>query len=273
MQFIRFNIKKIIKRLVERAKNSTIFIFIGIILFLFSSVITISQGEGVIRGLYHKTDVGYKNQLLDKFSKLNAGINVGIFIEKFGSPTFKTKKENTDIYEYIFLDDKYYYLQVLTDSEGTVLAYSITTRDENFNPVILIPSQKNKVVLGKTKFIDLGEPDKIISRLGVHDFYYSESYYYGNPGFYQTYYFTQNEMGYINKINTDSQNFHDFDFERDDMGKIKDDMKSSDDDIAYFRENSVVNTFTVAAPLISLNSDLSESIQFGPDKYMVRVIE
>ena len=275
-------LKQSINKLVKRAKKSPTFIFIGIILLFFSSIITIAQGGNIIKELYYKTNIGYKNQLLSKINKLNAGVNIGIFIEYFGAPTFKTKKKDIDIYEYVFLDDNCYYIQVLTDFDDSVLAYSVTTRDEQFNPKITIPLSraivKNgeltgdkdislNVELGKTRFIELGEPYEIVSRLGAHDFYYSEKYYFGNPGLYQSYYFTQNEMGYIKNI--DSQ---DFDLEFDDLGVKKEKMKSTDKDITEFRKNFIVNTYTVTAPLVDFDDELFKDIQFGPNKYQVRVI-
>lgn len=275
-------LKQNINKFVKRAKKSSTFIFIGIILLFFSSIITIAQGGDIIKQLYYKTNIGYKNQLLSKIDKLSAGVNIGIFIEYFGAPTFKTKLDDTNVYEYIFLDDKYYYIQALTDLDESVLAYSVTTRDKQFNPEITLPLSRAiiengkvigskdislKVELGKTRFVDLGKPNEIISRLGAHDFYYSERYYYGNPGFYQTYYFTQNEMGYIRNIAP-----QDFNLEVDDLGEKKEDIKSTDKDVSDFRKNFIINTYTITAPLVDFDSEIFKNLQFGPNKYQVRVI-
>lgn len=167
-------------------------------------------------------------------------------------------------------------MQALTDLEGTVLAYSVTTRDKNFNPAITIWTDKEiKIELGKTKFIELKEPNQITSYMGVHNFYYSEHYYFGNPGLYQSYYFTLSETGYMGDVSFDSPEYYDkidFDLEFDDSNARKDIIRPTDRDVIKFRENSIINTFTVTAPLGDFDGEVFKDVRFGPDLNQVRVM-
>lgn len=181
--------------------------------------------------------------------------------------------------EYIF-GSQYYWLQALVNDEGKVLAYGVTTRDVNFNPSFKIldglyyadkadPTNFNKakdgsmvITLGKTKFDEIdSEPENIFFSLGAHDFYYHEEYYFGNPGKYQSYFFAANESGYLD---VDYSNLPETtkDFE----------VKPSATSTSKFRENSIINTFYVTAPMEGYSNESIRKYFVGPDYNQVRVI-
>lgn len=180
--------------------------------------------------------------------------------------------------EYIF-GSKYYYVQALTDSANKVLAYGITTRDKNFIPSFTIlqdlyyadpknPSDETKlksgaeiITLGKTKFSDIGTPDNIFAYLGVHDFYYHEEYYYGNPGNYQSFFFAANESGYLD-VDNDSLDFF--------LSNKK--IDPMDSTVVTFRKNSIINTIYITAPGEGFDNVMLRKYLVGPDYNQVRAI-
>lgn len=44
-------------------------------------------------------------------------------------------------------------------------------------------------------FADLGRPDRAAGWVGAHSWHYFETYYFGNPGNYQTFVYSINDAG------------------------------------------------------------------------------
>ena len=260
-----------LRTIVDRAKSSSIFIAISVILVLLSSLITLVQGQHILRSFYYET-IGYKSQLLGSLEKLSPEANIGYFENILGPAVFIRTLEKTATREYIFVN-KLFYVQTLTDKDGRALAYSVTTRNENFNPAFVLPfcfsdfgseCRTKSVILGKTKFIELdhlfGAAQEAVSYVGAHNIYYSERYGGGNPGLYQTFAFSLNELGYIAAYPPAGP-----------FGVV--DIKNPE--INRFRNEGVVNTYTVIGPFTKIE-DFGESwvgeFIFGPDTNQVRVL-
>ncbi|MFA5072741.1 MAG: ETEC_3214 domain-containing protein [Nitrospirota bacterium] len=182
-----------------------------------------------------------------------------------------------EIKEYIF-GNQYFYLQVLTDKSGRVLAYGVTTRKADFNPSFKIlehaftadtstPEDFSKaiplafnIILGKTHFSDFPHsPENISANHGARRFHYYEEYYFGNPGNYQSYYFGINDSGYVD-IDEDNVNI-----------LFKDEIDPNDKSVEAFRKRSTINTFFVTSPMRRDEPALKEHL-IGPDYDQVRVI-
>ena len=259
----------------DKLKKSPIALLVATILFLFSTFITISQGFTVVRDYYVST-IGYKKELLKQISGLNAGVHIDNFKNIFGTPLFVN---GTLIKEYIFVNN-YFYLQAITDSSGTILAYSITIREKNFNPQIdLGPYTSNniskKIILGETTYLglaDFSDPNEIFSYVGAHNYHYTEGYYFGNPGKYQTFIFSTNESGYNKEDHTDL------------LPLNSNDATISNSKIKEFRSEETINTYTVTAPLVDkedlnlrgyifYNYDNDDGFLLGPSYNQVRVLD
>lgn len=264
------------QELLEKMKESPEIIIIGLILVFLSSIITIYEG-GIILKNYYYDIFGQKNLALKKIQKLSAGVDIGYFKDILKNPVFinKTKCKNV---EYIFIDPLFY-IQTITDENEQVLAYSITTRKKDFNPVLeLGPYESAKgslsIVLGKSKFEELnylGEPQKIKSYVGAHDLFYGEEYYFGNPGNYQSYAFSLNEAGYcgIENKNCNNSIFPP-------MNIIDKEIKISNKQIQDFRKGGIINTYTVTAPLTSLEiifCDPDSPMPYGVNYNQVRILK
>lgn len=186
--------------------NNPILVTSIIIITLFSSLLTLNQGLGLFDKIF--SIFTYRSQLYSKLENLNPGVNISIYIDKFGQPTI-TKSINKNK-EYIFVN-KYFYLQAITDENGIVSYFSVTSKDSNFTPSFLTPDRSRTITLNRSTFIDFAPiitvtTDKYIGisyspecegYMGAHDFYYYEIDYLGNPGKYQTSVVGLNDAGSI----------------------------------------------------------------------------
>lgn len=196
------------------------------------------------------------------------------------SPSEITEEVSEDINEYVFGSENYY-VQALTDMTNKVIAYAVTTRQEDFNPTITILQnaayQKDRktimattdIMLGKSTFSDLNKdleniyldrPDKILVNIGARRFYYQEEYYFGNPGNYQSYFFVINDAGIQNFDKIPSSFFE------------STDVDVQDPEVSEFRKESRFNTFQVTAPLEGFNNSELRKYMAGPDSDQMRVI-
>ena len=197
--------------------------------------------------------------------------DINYFEGLLGNPVFVNYSEYNGFKEFIFVNE-FFYTQAITNDSGRVLAYSITTRKEDFNPEIELGpyTTENKIIkvkLGKTKFYEIdgvsfGDPESIDSRLGVHDWFYSEEHYFGNPGNYQSYFFSVNQAGYGNEFYPPA---------------IKDqrDNTVKNPEIIDFRKNAIINTYTITVPMVNsktLGLSNNENYLLGPDYNQVRVL-
>ncbi|MDH4164351.1 MAG: hypothetical protein OEW15_16940 [Nitrospirota bacterium] len=185
--------------------------------------------------------------------------------------------ESKKIKEYIF-GNQYFYLQVLADTSGRVLAYGVTTRKADFNPSFRIlehaftgdksaPEDIKKavplafnIILGKTRFGDFPHtPENITANLGARRIHYHEEYYFGNPGDYQSYFIGVNDSGYVD-IDHDNMDFF-----------FNKEIDPTDKKVEAFRKKSTINTFFVTFPLGGDEPALREHL-IGPNYDQVRVI-
>jgi len=262
---------------INTIKRSNLFIIAGLVVVLLSSIITIAQGVSIIKNQYEKS-IGYKRELIKDLEQLTADVHIGYFTSILGNAVFVNKYENKgynvekikniDLTEYIFVN-KYCFVQALTDKNDQVLAYSITTRKSDFNPRLMLNiNPVVDVTLGKTKFKELPDVrvDNIVSYLGAHDFYYHEAYYFGNPGNYQTFIFTLNESGYAGI--EEELEFYTFIPPSKDF---KEKILISDPEIQEFRNEAIINTFTVSSPGKFFGESLN-NFRFGPDYNQIRIL-
>jgi hypothetical protein len=131
--------------------------------------------------------------------------------DDMGRPQFAPK----EFTEAVWID-RDFYVHTIADSDASVQAYSVTTRSKRFRPKFYPPggyyAQRRwplrrwerfryrtianaGVTLGKTRLIELGQPDCAASWLGAHNWHYFEKHYLGNPGYYQTFVYSINDAG------------------------------------------------------------------------------
>jgi hypothetical protein len=149
----------------------------------------------------------------------------------------------------------------------TVVVLSVTTRNGRFAPTLyrdhLISTEGTsiEVTLGRTTFGDLpGRPVGVAGALGARRYGYSEIYYFGNPGYYQTFAYSINDAGYVPRwgvVELLSQRGG-VNLGQTEKGSPLDETAVeaylADPLVERARRESVVNTLTVTAPMASLDA-------------------
>ena len=228
-----------VAQLLDKLKASPAFILLGVFVVLLSSLITISSGVSLLINLYGST-IGRKRLLLRNLRRLSAGVNIGYFESILGPPAFAKTSEPRR--EYVFIN-RDFYVQAITDLEGAVIGFSLTTRRKHFNPGLTLgpyslTGEGRTIRLGRTKFAEIdgfAKPSKLSCSLGARRFDYHEEFYFGNPGNYQSFIFAINDAGYRS---------HPY---------ISPEWELSVDDprVKAFRRDAIINTYTITAPHIS----------------------
>lgn len=268
-----------LEKIVSRIKKSDIAIIIGILIFLAASFSTLYQGYELAKTSY-LSSIGYKSFLLSNISKLTAGENFDYFKSVLGPPVF-TNKINDRITEYIFVF-KYCFVQaIVKNSSDSVVMYSITTREKDFNPVFRIWNGRDdwlSIVLGKSTFTDLtsinyggfgnGQFDNsVYLYVGAHDWSYAEKYWLGNAGNYQSYIFADNMSGYENWNGTHHSDSFNFPYS----------TTTNDSDFQRYRKMASINTYAITAPFIFLDKEIGftnniDGLIIGPDFNQIRIL-
>lgn len=208
--------------------------------------------------------------LEEVLTKLAAGVYVKIFDDLLGTPTFVN--EYGAVQERIYVFDEAY-VQAIVDGKHAVLAFSVTTRTDSFNPAFYFWNGTDRHVvvrLGKTRFSELNEmfggPDSYTGFVGARRVFYAEQLYLGNPSNYQYFVFAFNDAGYSNE-NSDLGALTDLPIEASE-GWVTDISPK----VQPFRSSTTINTLMITAPSVDPESILNGPTA-GPDYDQVRVLE
>jgi len=113
-------------------------------------------------------------------------------------PQFVRQDASGAVTEHVYvLPDAY--VQAVTDPDGVVQRFAVTTRSPNFHPTLGYGDDELlQVELGRTPFSDLGHlTNGVVGFLSARRFGYAESVYLGNRGRYLTYVLAHNDAGYV----------------------------------------------------------------------------
>lgn len=195
-----------------------------------------------------------KQIALDKVEKLVPGVDLSLYQDTFGKPTFINHKsffmnpndEMRKFVEYVFVD-KYFYLDAIVDAEGKVLYFAVTIRDKSFNPTF--KNQVFQVTLGISKYSDIpGRPRSAQGCYGANWFAYYETKYFGRSGAYEDFGFGLNSAGYstmsspsaYSGLLSTTHNCH---------GTLSDQEIES---VNALSADEIFNTYAVSAPFIQI---------------------
>ena len=242
--------------------GSPLFLLLSALVFILASLTTISNGISIL-ARHYRSSIGFKRNLHHQLRRLAAGVHIGYFEAILGPSAFcRTTGENR---EDTFVN-KYCYVQAITDPVGTVVLYSVTTRRKDFSPTLVLgpyalDNHSSKIRLGRTRFAELesfAKPQSITSNIAARRFYYYEEYYFGNPGKYQTFLLGIGDAGYCH---------------RDHPGiPVVCGEAIGNSAVREFRQNAVINTYAVSAPLL-IAKDLLKGFWFGANRDQVRVVD
>lgn len=155
--------------------------------------------------------------------------------------------------------EKHAWIQILVDDNDAVVRFSITVTDPRFKFSVRDLTWGHLAVrLGHSCFSDVqlgpGLPlDGRSLRIGTHNHEYAEAYWFGNPGNYQHYVISSNEIGtgeFGYSIQQDGPSWHR-------SGLLAHDNPSSADQSTFdsnapyasrFRSQTTINTLTILGP-------------------------
>lgn len=200
----------------------------------------------------------------ENIGELATEVQIDYFKKYLGDPVFVNYSEDRTQQEYVFVDEDFY-VQAVTNSDGKILAYAVTTRNGSFTPVLKLPD--DEVVLGVSKIGDVrGTPNRscygVVAATGG-SFYYEE-YYFGRPGMYQTYFLGVGGAGYLGPSSTHLGSLDgSFTYLKDAGNDAWGSLRSAQVDCAgvpeEFRTGQIISTYLIlAGPWAG-----SEGIKFG----------
>src|SRR6266540_1446330 len=152
----------------------------------------LAASRGIGRLVWNSVTRDY--QITRDLALLSCGVQVDHFQHVLGRPPQFVNRSEEHVEHVFVLRDAY--VQTVTDLNNKVLYFSITTRTPRFHPTL--EHYAHEVTLGHTTFEQLGyeQPDGVLASLGARRFSYSEAYYFGNPGGYNTFVYSMNDAGY-----------------------------------------------------------------------------
>jgi len=229
---------------------------------------------GAVRRGYRRT-LGRRRELAARLAKLACGVTTEHLESLLGPATFRRAIGEALIERVHVLSSVH--VQTVADAEGSVVRYAVTVTDRRFHPTFLLgvagnTPGANRVRLGHTRFGDITHrPVGVAVNLGARRVGYQEEYYFGNPGFYQTFHLAINDAGYLATSSLDWPAVHNEQMRRTDRLPAE----AGDPFLLLpatqaFRHSAVVNTFAVTTAHLS-DSPLAQ-IALGPDLDQVRLL-
>lgn len=172
-----------------------------------SAAAILAAAAGVYRWSlsWYRRTIGSRRDISHRLNQLAAGVTIRWAEERLGAPAFVRGVDlgatagRQAVTELIYRT-RHAWVQVLADRDGAVVRFSITVTDPKFafNTRDLTMNHL-AVKLGRDHFADIrqsfGEPRGYSLRVGAHNHEYSEAYYFGNPGNYQYYTLSYNDIG------------------------------------------------------------------------------
>ena len=241
------------------------------IIFITVLVIAISQITTLIKGAdsflkYYSSTYGWRSEEEAKINKLSASINISKFQEILGAPLFLRKSGTSG--EYIFKRQGYW-VQAITDDEGSVDLYAVTSCDETFKPRIRNSPSGRLIQLRETTFKKAHDGD--IPRLhyfisgATANSYFFEGAYLANPGNYQTIFWGYNDAC-SNNWDEETGLYH----VESHLEEYESGVNTEQSVIDIFRSKNSFNTFAVSSPSADIE-ELLEEFQIGVDRIQARV--
>ncbi|MFP5319540.1 MAG: ETEC_3214 domain-containing protein [Acidimicrobiia bacterium] len=146
---------------------------------------------------------GRYRHAIQKVVKLAANYQVDFFSSILGPPAMKTTARRIPpLTEWIWVDPLFF-VQAVTDNEGTIVRWAVTSRDKRFRPTFVVPGTP-PITLNETPFsgVDDNAVHEVEGWLAAHQGFYGERLYFGYPGSYQTFFLAISPTGYSEHVFT-----------------------------------------------------------------------
>ncbi|MFJ7990344.1 ETEC_3214 domain-containing protein [Streptomyces sp. NPDC096351] len=211
--------------------------------------------------------LGSRRHVISRIRKVATRVSPDYIEELFGEPTWVSEEtvhryqaENPVPAEELEVEltkrtwqlGRFGYLTTWSTS-STVEFYGLTTTSFWFRPRLKVGT--TLVKLGKSRISTLSDPDHVWPWVGARRFTYIESYFFGNPGGYRTWYVGVNDIGYYP------------------MAPVGWEEKSPAERQA-FRSVARINTVLVGTGSYQEAGDASIfANSFGPNQDLIRLLE
>lgn len=241
-------------------------------------------GISLVRWLtaaYQRT-LGRRRSDTRKIRTLVCGLHIAYVDSILGPPAFKFDRkdrlrnseapavaEEIDWIEYIYVLANGF-VQVRCHPDDAVGTIAITTTSRKFHPKLEIPGldpeAKFRLKLGRTTYAKIpASPNTAGIVIGAHRLWYLEKHWFGNPGYYQTYFVGYNDISFVGAPEPQHWAFIGDQLPRE--GPI--DLSNPPEGLDGFRRDLAPNTLLIVGP----NGEWEEfGAPVGVDSNMVRVL-
>ena len=183
----------------------TVGIIAAILVAVLDTLVFVRQGPSIARFFYMLTPFGRRRTLYKDLAKIAPGMQVGYATRVLGEPELRNMK---GAYQEFVYDKKDCYVQAVIGESNAILLLSVTARDSRFHPPTWVTRARwsprpdpTDSRLGRFGFDEIASPDRppdgVSGWCGARRYGYIESYYYGNPGNYQTFLLALNDAGHV----------------------------------------------------------------------------
>lgn len=270
---------------------------------LVAAIVAAITLASAVQNIYRRT-LGRRRRSHKALARLGTNAQLAFFTEILGEPPAirRSLPEQAPAqakqrilgkhWENIFVS-RDFFVQAITNTDDTVVQYSVTTRTKRFRARLVSPGHHylgpiNPILrrlrirresrpifdirLWKNSFSELNDPKRVRAWLGARRYGYTEEHWLGNPGHYQTYVFSMNDVGattgdivlLLNELIQSEpvrspERTWDFDFGDE---RIKD-MPA----LLAFRRSVKINSYSVVGPNIEVGG-----FPLGPDADVLRTL-
>lgn len=250
----------------------TLIITIGVIVVSIGTFLTnIREIHGLFGDVYQNIFLGKYHNEYDLIKGLNVGISLNYLVAKLGTPLFETeffRDEKGAIYYEMAYSAKPYFLHFVLNEDKSVVLYTVIARKEDFHPIIPLPGGK-EYKLGVSRLADLSDsPKHIAIDYSSKFWYYTETNYFGNLGFYRYYLFGLTPLG-TDYSKNESDNYPYFPSEEEiEKGLTKSEI------IEKKRKRYIPNAFCITSEFIDVDLlDYVQNYYLGFDYFYARTLD
>jgi len=252
-------------------------VLLGAAALLSAAIVVIGAGVYVFDQYDRRID--WRDNEYDRLRRLHAGYTLDRFKAELGTPVFARASADERFREDTFRR-RDHWVQAVSDQDGTVVLYSVTSCDEGFRPTFNVPDldvDSASLTLRRSNLDDVvsRESDALVVndyRQGVtaNTTYIDESYG-GNPSNYKTFAWGVNDACAEGQRSLEEAHgrsgyprLDDFPYRRS--------VRRANDSVRRFRASAVVNTYAETAPLVPIRR-VRRAFQVGVDRLLTRTAD
>jgi hypothetical protein len=274
------------ERLDARSKRSVVVVAIVLLAVVITSVAGVVK---VVTNVVHALEPGadWRPAEYRRLTGLKAGYTIAKFYEVLGTPLF-SRPAGRGLTESTFRG-RAYWVQTISNAEGTVTIYAVTSCSADFNPRFIVPLAGKplaSVTLNRTVSANvLPTRDQGSIRAdyqgpsATRDIYFYDTWYGANPGYYKSFAWGVNDAcpgwyrGYLARSH--KHFFPDYG-----LGHFHGRVLDGGPSVARFRASVPVDTYAETAPLASVFElrpvphldfpPLKAPLHIGADRILIR---